>query len=66
MHPCCLLQLLPLGPAASSDWLPVVACRDCCLRIMGLDGKPRFEVATASPPTAVRCVDGLVIVARTM
>lgn len=49
-----MLQLLPLGPGAS-QWLPVVACRDCCVRIMGLDGKPLFEVATGSPPTAVRC-----------
>jgi hypothetical protein len=53
-HHCCLLQLLPLGPSAS-ERLPVVACRDCCVRIMGLDGKPLFEVATGSPPTAVRC-----------
>uniref|UniRef100_A0A383VGJ7 Bardet-Biedl syndrome 7 n=1 Tax=Tetradesmus obliquus TaxID=3088 RepID=A0A383VGJ7_TETOB len=48
-------ELLPLGPGAS-HWLPVVACRDCCVRIMGLDGKPLFEVATGSPPTAVRYV----------
>jgi hypothetical protein len=58
LHRRCL-QLLPLGPSAS-EWLPVVACCDCCVRIMGLDGKPLFEVATGSPPTAVRyegCTD---------
>lgn len=48
----CAVQLLPLG--STSDWLPVVACRDCCIRVMGMDGKPQFEIATGSPPTAVR------------
>jgi hypothetical protein len=51
---CPLPQLLPLPGVA--DWAPVIASRDCCIRIMGPDGKPLFEVPTPSPPTALRFV----------
>lgn len=49
------VQLLPLA-GAGGGWQPVLACRDCVIRILGADGTPLFEVATASPPTALRCV----------
>lgn len=46
------LQLMPLPGVG--DWLPVIASRDCCIRIMGADGKPIYEIATTSAPTAVK------------
>eukprot|EP00878_Enallax_costatus_P024904 GHUV01026605.1.p1 GENE.GHUV01026605.1~~GHUV01026605.1.p1 ORF type:complete len:268 (+),score=64.63 GHUV01026605.1:461-1264(+) len=47
-------ELIPLmGP---SEWLPVLACRDCCIRVIGKDNKPLFEIATGTQPTALRFV----------
>jgi hypothetical protein len=42
----------------TTEWVPVIASRDSCVRVMGRDGKPLFEVPTASPPTAIRCAPG--------
>lgn len=46
------VQLMPLPGVG--DWLPVVASKDCCIRVLGTDGKPMYEIPTASAPTAVR------------
>jgi hypothetical protein len=47
-------QLMPLP--GIGDWLPVLASRDCCIRVVGADGKPIYEIPTTSAPTALRQV----------
>lgn len=46
------LQLMPLPGVG--DWVPVLASRDCCIRVMGTDSKPIYEIPTTSAPTALR------------
>lgn len=56
---CCLVSLLLLQVLAvlsATDFLPVLACRDRHIRILGNDGKPMYEIATASVPTCVRYI----------
>jgi hypothetical protein len=56
------LQLMPLP--GIGEWLPVLASRDCCIRVMGADGKPIYEIPTTSAPTALRQV--VVLTQRTL
>lgn len=46
------MQLMPLPGVG--DWVPVLASRDCCIRVMGTDSKPIYEIPTTSAPTALR------------